>query len=90
MNTTNASSSTTANEWLLPFNRGFVIQVEAHAEVTANSLRGRVEHMASGRAAHFHSLAELLGFLEWNLKDGISGIRQEPLAPSDTEDRQQR
>jgi len=87
MKTTKPSISAAANEWLLPFNRSFVIQIEAHADITAKRFSGRVEHMKSGRATHFHSQDELFGFFECNLKDRISDVRQESLESSDTEDR---
>ena len=46
-----------------PARRAFVLQLRAEANVTGGELTGRVEHLASGRVAHFDSLAELLRFL---------------------------
>ena len=83
MKATKPNISSTAKEWLLPFNRGFVIQIEAHADLSANGFCGRVEHMASGRATHFYGQDELLCFLEWNLK-GVA--QQASLITGDSDD----
>ena len=69
MNTDNSPST---SNWSLPFNRGFVIQVEAQSDVMLKSFRGRVEHMASGQAIHFHCQEELLSFITSILKDGTN------------------
>jgi hypothetical protein len=47
----------------LPAERAFVVQLLATAEVASGGLEGRVEHVVSGQAAHFHSLEELLAFM---------------------------
>ena len=47
----------------LPVRRAFVLQLRADAEVGRGVLVGRIEHVASGRVAHFESLAELLRFI---------------------------
>jgi hypothetical protein len=47
----------------LPANRAFVVQFLATAEVDVGRLEGRVEHVVSGHAAHFHSLEDLLAFM---------------------------
>jgi hypothetical protein len=39
------------------------VQIHAEAEVEHGEFRGRVEHVASFRATHFHSLDELATFL---------------------------
>ena len=56
--------------------RAFVIQFRPETDVEAGRLEGRVEHVASGQAAHFHSLDELLTFLARVLTD--SPRRTEP------------
>jgi hypothetical protein len=43
--------------------RAFVVQFRAETEVARGRLAGRVEHVVSGQATHFASLAELLAFL---------------------------
>lgn len=53
----------------LPPHRAFVIQFRAETDAPAGRLAGRVEHVASGRAAHFRSLDELLAFLDQVLGD---------------------
>lgn len=47
----------------LPVQRAFVVQLHAMAAVTQGQLTGRVEHVLSGQAAHFHTLDELLAFM---------------------------
>jgi hypothetical protein len=48
---------------LLPAQRAFVVQLSAAAEVAPGRLEGRVEHVVSGQATHFHSLEDLLAFM---------------------------
>ena len=43
--------------------RAFIVQFRAETDFTQARCTGRVEHMVSGKAAHFQSLEELLGFL---------------------------
>ena len=76
MKTGKSSTSNPADEWLLPFNRSFVIQIETRSRVSAKLFRGRVEHMASGRVTHFHSIKELLGFLTDNLNEEMNDLSQ--------------
>jgi hypothetical protein len=45
----------------LPAERAFVIQLRADANLARGIVRGRVEHVLSGAAAHFDSLEQLLG-----------------------------
>jgi hypothetical protein len=47
----------------LPADHAFVVQFRTQA-APAPHFAGRVEHLASGQAAHFGSPEELLGFLE--------------------------
>jgi hypothetical protein len=42
--------------------RAFVVQFREETETARPDFTGRVEHMVSGRAAHFHSQEELLAF----------------------------
>jgi hypothetical protein len=46
----------------LSVHRAFVVHF-ATAGGTRRRFRGRVEHLSSGRTAHFSSLAQLLGFV---------------------------
>ena len=46
-----------------PSNAAFVIHLREGADVAAGRLEGKVEHIASYRAARFHSVAELLAFI---------------------------
>ncbi len=52
-----------ARDQVLPYNRAFVVQLTVQAVVAPESFRGRVEHVASGQATHFHTVAECLGFM---------------------------
>ena len=47
----------------LPSNRAFVVQLHAEAQVEHGEFKGRVEHIVSMRATHFHSLEELAAFI---------------------------
>ena len=47
----------------LPAERAFVVQFYAGAEPAEGEVAGRVEHVVSGRATHFHSAEELVGFM---------------------------
>ena len=47
----------------------FVLQLRPETDVAAGRFEGRVEHVASGRVAHFHSVEELLAFIGRVLKD---------------------
>lgn len=47
----------------LPANRAFVVQLHAEAQVEQGEFRGRVEHIVSMQATHFHSLEELAAFV---------------------------
>jgi hypothetical protein len=47
----------------LPVQRAFVVQLHAAAAVAQGQLAGRVEHVLSGQATHFHTLEELLAFM---------------------------
>jgi hypothetical protein len=47
----------------LPAQRAFVVQLYATVVVAQGHLAGRVEHVVSGQAAHFHTLDELLAFM---------------------------
>lgn len=49
---------------LLPRPRAFVVQLTSDARPTDGRLRGRAIHLASGEAAPFESVSELLRFLE--------------------------
>jgi len=51
------------NKPSLPTNRAFVVQLHADAQVEQSEFRGRVEHIVSMRATHFHSLEELTAFM---------------------------
>ncbi|MFQ5937311.1 MAG: hypothetical protein ACE5LB_12985 [Acidiferrobacterales bacterium] len=43
--------------------RAFVVQFGAETNMTEGCITGRVEHVASGHATQFHSLADLLAFI---------------------------
>lgn len=52
-----------SNKPSLPTNRAFVVQLHADAKVDQGEFRGRVEHVVSYKAKHFHSLDELVAFI---------------------------
>ena len=47
----------------LPAKRAFVVQLYVDAQVNQGEFKGRVEHIVSMRATHFHSLEELAAFM---------------------------
>ena len=47
----------------LPTNRAFLVQFRAEPRSPPRCWAGRVEHVVSGQATHFHSLEELLAFI---------------------------
>jgi hypothetical protein len=47
----------------LPTHRAFVVQVYAAADLKQGQFTGRVEHIVSGQATHFQSVAELVTFM---------------------------
>ena len=59
----NEGKSMTPHEPSLPTNRAFVVQFRSQPAVTPLHCEGRVEHVVSGQATHFHSLDELLTFM---------------------------
>ncbi|MGH8058754.1 MAG: hypothetical protein ACREOH_16195 [Candidatus Entotheonellia bacterium] len=57
------------NERSLPRQRAFVVQFHAEASLAPERCVGRVEHVASGQAARFGTLEELLAFMGQVLTD---------------------
>ncbi len=53
----------------LPASRAFVLQIRADSRVENGHLAGRVEHVVSGRSAHFQSVDELLTFMASALRE---------------------
>jgi hypothetical protein len=47
----------------------FVVQFRAGSNLTAGKFEGRVEHVASCQAAHFHSQDELMAFMRRVIRD---------------------
>lgn len=41
----------------------FVVHLRTDADFAAGRVKGRVEHVESGRSLHFHSAEQLLAFL---------------------------
>jgi hypothetical protein len=65
----------------------FVIQFRESTDVEAGRLEGKVEHIASYRAARFHSVEELLAFIARVLAEIREPDRSEP--PPNRETNQQ-
>ena len=47
----------------LSVHRAFVVHFRVNSDVAQGRMAGRVEHVISGQATHFASLAELLAFI---------------------------
>jgi hypothetical protein len=60
-------NSSTKNE--RQYQRAFVIQFRTETDFVARRCAGRVEHVASYEATHFHSLDELLAFMARLLRE---------------------
>ena len=58
-----------AEEHGLPRDRAFVVQLSAQTTVAPASCRGRVEHVASGQATHFHTVAACLACMARVLRE---------------------
>jgi hypothetical protein len=61
----------------LPVERAFVVQVDATAAVAQGRFSGRVEHVVSARATHFHSAEALLAFMQQVLTPAGAGSQEE-------------
>ena len=59
----------------LPRPRAFVVHLASDAAPADGSLRGRAVHIASGEAAPFESLAELLCFLHAAIAQAEEGYQ---------------
>jgi hypothetical protein len=57
----------------LSTSKAFVVQFRSNTNVQQGRFEGRVEHVASGEAIHFHSQEELLAFILRLLTDVPSG-----------------
>jgi hypothetical protein len=49
---------------MLPTNHAFLVQFRVQSPETAMAWEGRIEHVVSGQATHFHALEELLIFIQ--------------------------
>jgi hypothetical protein len=78
-----------ADDRPLPVQRAFVVQLHATADVAQARLVGRIEHVVSGQALHFHTLEELLTFMARVLATLEAGrpeaSEHAPLPPCDPE-----
>ena len=64
--------------------RAFVIQFRAESDPQTGRFEGRVEQVASGEGARFHSLGELLAFMTRILGGSApSTRRREPAEPEE-------
>lgn len=64
-------NSNTKNEW--QYQGAFVIRFRPETDIAAGNCAGRVEHVASYEATHFHSLDELLAFVARLLREAKGG-----------------
>ncbi len=51
------------------YSRAFVIKFSDKTNLQANQVEGRVEHVSSGSKFHFHSLPQLIAFMDRILKE---------------------
>jgi len=64
----------------------FVVHLAVHGSTGSPSERGRVEHVLTGNATQFESIADLVAFMEANIADR-QGFHEE-VAPAETADGQ--
>jgi hypothetical protein len=62
-------------EW--QYKAAFVVQFRAETDIEAGRFDGRVEHVATSKAARFHSLDQLLDFVAKVLAAEVSNTEQE-------------
>ena len=60
----------------LSSHRAFVVQLNKVVPLAADQISGRVEHIVSGQATHFDSVAQLLGFMQQVLDDPVRRISE--------------
>lgn len=73
----------------LPTNRAFVLQLRARTDIALGHFAGRIQHVASGQAARFYSVEELLAFLTQvlppasaqHVEDHSSGHKRPGISP---------
>jgi len=51
------------------YTRAFVIKFADHTNLQSNEVKGSVEHVSSGNKLHFHSLPQLIAFMDRVLKE---------------------
>jgi hypothetical protein len=51
----------------LPYERAFVVQFGAETDVRLGTVKGRVEHLRTGRRSRFASVDELLAWIKATL-----------------------
>ena len=52
------------------YSRAFVVKFSDKTNLSANVAEGRVEHVSSGSKAEFHSIPQLLTFMDRVLREG--------------------
>ena len=62
----------------LSVHRAFVVQFHAATDIAQGQCLGRVEHVASGQAASFHTLDDLLGFIAYVLAHVPAHLAEKP------------
>jgi hypothetical protein len=62
--------STAREQPSLPTHRAFVVQLHTESKIEKGQFKGRVEHIVSGRSAHFSSMKALKAFMQQVLTAG--------------------
>jgi hypothetical protein len=52
------------------YSRAFVVKFSDQTNLSANIAEGRVEHVSSGSKVEFHSIPQLLAFMDGVLREG--------------------
>ena len=78
MTSDTARSARRTTEVSLPPERAFVVQLRAPADGRGDVFEGRAEHIASGAAVRFASVAELIAFVTQVLKPSQQPDEEEP------------
>ena len=71
------SAAVTSKEPPLSVHWAFVVQFRVGTDIEWGPFEGRVEHVVSGQATHFHSLDELLAFMRRQSMSGSLCVWQQ-------------
>lgn len=69
------SSSVVSDDPYYPVDNSFIVQIDARVSLCRGQIKGRVEHLPSGKQALFESLEQLGEFIRNKLADDFNSTR---------------